>query len=120
VANKTYSVSVKFNAHTATDVHAINARLFVMLWESPATIYDAAECEIVGISLEVFDSGHFVVNAEQSEKIETYIISSLEMRFEKNKTDYYFKAVFLGDDTDRRLTGGKLLELAAQSDTSSG
>jgi hypothetical protein len=100
VANKTYEVSVKFDVRTSTDIHAINARLFVMLWESPATLEDAAEREIVGISLESFDCGHLVVNAEQSEKIETYIISKLETWFQKEKSDYYFKAVFLGDDGD--------------------
>jgi len=98
VANKTYEVSVKFDVHTATDTNAINARLFVMLWESPATLEDAAEREIVGISLESVDSGHLVVNVEQAEKIESHIISSLEMRFEKHKTDYHLSGLFLGDE----------------------
>ena len=98
VANKTYEVSVKFNAHTATDTNAINSKLFVMLWESPETLQDEAEREIVGISLQSFDSGHLVVNQAQAEKLESYIISSLEMRFEKHKSDYYLSGLFLGDD----------------------
>jgi len=97
VANKTYEVSVKFDVHTATDTHAINSRLFVMLWESPATLEDAAEREIVGISLESFDSGHLVVNVEQAEQLESHMISILEIRFEKHKTDYQLSSLFLGD-----------------------
>ena len=100
MANKTYSVSVTFNAHTATDTHAINARLFVMLWESPATLEDAQECEIVGISLEGFDSGHLVVNEAQAEQLESHMISILEMRFDKHKPDYQLSSLFLGDSNE--------------------
>lgn len=100
MANKTYSVSVKFNANTATDTHAINAKLFVMLWESPATIYDARELEIEKITLVSFDCGHMMVTDEQAEKVSDYLVDSLYKMFTKNKSDYVLPTWNLSNSGD--------------------
>ena len=98
--NKSYQISVKFNAHSDTEIHTINAKLCVMMWESPATLYDAAECEIVGISLESFDSGHHVVNEGQSEQLENVINDYLYENFSKYKSDYILPSFYFGDNDD--------------------
>jgi hypothetical protein len=72
-----------------------------MLWESPATLEDARECEIVGISLESFDSGHLVVNESQAEQLENVIIAYLEWNFEKNKSDYILPTWNFGDNNEQ-------------------
>jgi hypothetical protein len=71
-----------------------------MLWESPATLYDAAEREIVGISLESFDSGHYVINEEQAERLEKVITDYLECNFQKQKSDYIAPNFYFADDGD--------------------
>jgi hypothetical protein len=71
-----------------------------MMWESPATLYDSAEREIVGISLEAFDSGHHVINVEQAEQLEAVITDYLECNFQKHKSDYILPSFYFGDDDE--------------------
>jgi hypothetical protein len=71
-----------------------------MLWESPATLYDAAEHEIVGISLEAFDSGNHVVNEEQATQLEKVINNYLECNFSKHKSDYILPSFYVGDSDE--------------------
>ena len=88
MSNKIYECFVKFEAVTARNNYVITADCVLMVWESPETLYDEAEFEITGISLESFYSGSLVVNERQAEMIEAHIVNELEKVFFKTTFSY--------------------------------
>jgi len=95
MSNKIYECFVKFEAVTASNNHIITADCVLMAWESPETLYDAAEFEITGFSLESFNSGSLVVNERQAEMIEAHIVNELEKVFFKKTFSYRLSNLIL-------------------------